>query len=565
MRPFLLLFPLLAAAIPQVRQRSALDLSQECKQQPLLENGHKPKDGNPSKLQSMLDAVEVMQKRFWDTYSGTWGDAIDWTAAVVNTQILTTLSSIARSFPAVADTCPETLEWVNIVNKYFTHSTVFYFNENAFGLRQQAYDDMLWVVLEWLESIKFAFMYSSTHYEASTRVAPSANWHGMQFVRNASHRARIFYELASKGWDDRVCHGGMTWNPNLLVYKNAITNELYIAASIGMYLYWPGDNNSAPFMQEDSLATPLAPVHDPVHLQNAVKAYDWLISSNMTCKQGLTEGLYGDGFHVRGYRDPWHPGTGQCDQFDSMVYTYNQGVLLSGSRGLWLATGDGKYLEDGHTLIANVMRATGWPLPQTNEEAAAWSGLGSHGIMEEACDRRASCSQDGQTFKGVFFWHLSEFCHPLSMDEENIYRNLATHTHSDVTYQQHLDRCRTYKDWVEHNAAAAESTKDHKGRFGMWWNTPNDKATRDPAQLKALLDAVQLPLGAVDHKNLAAGERSSDALIVPHGGDVNDRGRGRTVETQAGGLAVMRARWNWEVFYGEYSEYGNADLETNVL
>jgi hypothetical protein len=28
--------------------------------------------------------------------------------------------------------------------------------------------------------------------------------------------------------------------------------------------------------------------------------------------------------------------------------------------------------------------------------------------------------------------------------------------------------------------------------------------------------------------------------------DVNERGRGRTVETQSGGLAVLRALWQWE-------------------
>ena len=31
-----------------------------------------------------------------------------------------------------------------------------------------------------------------------------------------------------------------------------------------------------------------------------------------------------------------------------------------------------------------------------------------------------------------------------------------------------------------------------------------------------------------------------------HEKDVNERGRGRSVETQSGGLAVLRALWQWE-------------------
>ena len=42
----------------------------------------------------------------------------------------------------------------------------------------------------------------------------------------------------------------MSWNPYLEPYKNAITNELFISASIGMYLYFPGDDNDSPFSRK---------------------------------------------------------------------------------------------------------------------------------------------------------------------------------------------------------------------------------------------------------------------------------------------------------------------------
>ena len=74
-------------------------------------------------------------------------------------------------------------------------------------------------------------------------------------------------------------------------------------------------------------------------------------------------GLYQDGSHVQGlHKYPngtVKPGTGKCDDLSSMVYTYNQSVIMSASRGLWLATGARSYLEEGHVLVESVIRATG--------------------------------------------------------------------------------------------------------------------------------------------------------------------------------------------------------------
>lgn len=513
------------------------------------DSGTSPQSHLPPTLRETLDAIQVMQDTYFDLFTGTWPQAIDWTAAVIGTHVSATLSSIISSvdISSIAS-CSDLASWQNTIDRYFAHTSIFYFGENAFSLRNQAFDDMLWVVLGWLENIKFVELYSLKHWDfvqSGHGALASDGWHGLQFAPMAAHRARIFYDLASDGWDDSLCGGGMTWNPYLTPYKNAITNELFTAASIAMYLYYPGDNNSSPYMAQSEYE--YSKPHNPLHLENAIKSYKWLRESQMNHPDS---GLYQDGFHISG----WHrypngtinPGTGQCDELDPMVYTYNQGVILSASRGLWLATGARSYLADGHSLIDDVIKATGWP-----NTDATWAGLGRGGVLEEFCDHNGYCSQNGQTFKGIFFHHLSEFCRPLWPQEEAFTSTAGTGFDKDV-YQYHLARCSAYSQWISHNAAAALATKDGQGRFGMWWKF--EEPNQD--MLKLIEESTTLPPGAVDYINPIPEipeesdyPRKSDM----HGSDSNDRGRGRTVETQSGGLSILRAKWNWESHLNQMS------------
>ncbi|KAJ5287706.1 hypothetical protein N7478_003392 [Penicillium angulare] len=488
-------------------------------------------------LRDLFDALNVMQDSYFCLWMGTWPTSIDWTAAVLATHVGATLSSFTSTCALdIANAKqPHELSFAaleNTVNYFFGHLNTFYFGENAFSLRNQAYDDMLWVVLDWLENIKFQNLHSDLHYSSSNKSSGSA-WHGTQFSESAAHRARIFYELASVGWDKTLCGGGMVWNPSLEPYKNAITNELFISASIAMYLYFPGDPIDVPFM-----ATAQSPLpHDPKHLIAAVNGYSWLKNSHMT---GLY-GLYADGFHIRGWRSESDPGTRKCDQLNKMVYTYNQGVILSGLRGLWLATSSQEYMLDGHELIHRVLRATGWPKTWSN----TWAGLGRGGILEDYCDSHASCSQDGQTFKGIFFHHLTEFCRPLRVQEERFLasqtkRPLAGEEWEEV-YGNHLKRCRAYGSWIEHNARAALITRDDDGKFGMWWGLP----FLSVLEANEIVNSSTIPEGAEDYRNGDLGTSPASLTAgVPR--DFNDRGRGRTVETQSGGVAVLRALFQWQ-------------------
>lgn len=356
----------------------------------------------------------------------------------------------------------------------------------------------------------------------------------------------------------------MNWNPSLSPYKNAITNELFIAASVGMYLYFPGDNNTSPFSLEDVQHYGLEPVepHDTRHLKAAVDGYDWLKNSNMTNKNGL----YVDGFHITN----WRTNGTKCDDRNEMVYTYNQGVLLSGLRGLWEATGNQSYLDDGHELARNTIRATGWQFAGEKEpEPDKWYGLGRDGILEEQCDAEGRCSQDSQTFKGIFFHHLSLLCEPLPLAPR-----VPGKTHCAIKHLAFLHHrsCQQYLPWVEHNAKAALNTRDEEGRFGSWWGARND-AEIEPlpnaavdyrSNVSELLGSQWTGTGwshsvkvferAQMLRSMSQGEEyeTPDTFISTFNfdstdfrtkRDFNDRGRGRTLETQGGGVSLLSALW----------------------
>lgn len=529
---------------------------------------------SPPPYGALLYALRVMESHFFSVSHGTWPEAIDWTAAVMGTQVSSSLSVMSEHSSLPKLDASQMYSHENTINWYFTQLTSFYFGENAFSLRTQAYDDMLWVVLGWLESIKFINLHSNLHYTRvpSQRLSDSRNssWYARQFIPQFAHRARLFYDLASKGWDTTLCGGGMVWNPHLAPYKNAITNQLFIAASVAMYLYFPGDDNASPFSSlfleakhhQKSWkegAIPPAKANDSKYLQNAIKGYKWLKDSRMR----NTAGLYVDGFHIRGWRGGRRGsnGTERCDLRDEKVYTYNQGVILSGLRGLWEATGDVDYLEDGHELINDVIKATGWGNRGTDGKYS-WAGLGRNGIMEEHCDWSGTCSQDGQTFKGIFFHHFTVFCSPLPGDDEgNADRPWLGDEEVRALHQQ---SCNGYGSWIKWNAHAAWVTRDENGEFGGWWGRPSRRNTRhsgdeEEEDLKAPLsdkgtdyrnEGVPIDevwrLTSADHKAYIKEpnvERPVTDLRQRATADLNDRGRGRTVETQSGGVAVLRASW----------------------
>ncbi|KAJ4394065.1 hypothetical protein N0V93_003282 [Gnomoniopsis smithogilvyi] len=557
-------------------------------------------------LNALLDIFETMQQDFFAPWLGTWPTAIDWTAAVMETHAsgaLTTLSRALDLLPAACRWADKTKE--NTVTLYFSEILSFYFSQDHFAIRNEAYDDILWVVLGWLETIQFINLHTSMTsdqvFELMRDYTGShghGGWYGKIWIPAFAHRARIFWNLARQGWDRNLCGGGMVWNPRLEPYKNAITNQLFISASSAMYLHFPGDWNHAPFFSDADVTSPdhfsrpsandVFNPSDPTFRNFAMEGYRWLEASNMM----NTRGLYIDGFHISGWKDP-KSSNKKCDVRNEQVYTYNQGVILTGQLNLWKITGNYSYVEDGHRLISSVIAATGWDLSAhkpiddnipswddilngwrwTEQKLPRWHGLGRAGVIEEACDSKGDCSQDAQTFKGIFFHHLTTFCGTRPSRDDF----METNHHTDEHIALHSKKCRAYTAWLQHNVFAMQRTKNAEGKVGMWWTAGllglqkhlpsgedftdldepgavdyrNDGVPDDPMWRRTPTGVTPplMPLPRPEQARMHAAERmilrhdDEGAKTSAAGQDLNDRGRGRTVETQGGGLALLRAYW----------------------
>lgn len=405
------------------------------------------------------DALSTMQNTYWN---GTcWPSTIQWIGALIGTIVASsteTLVEVRKTYDdhVLEATQTSASQLKNDIHRYYSHMRKYYANEDTIQIFDAAYDDAQWVVMEWLEVIRLIDQYQE-YSQPELREDDIAMY---------AHRAHIFYNIVQDQFNTSQCDGGLTWNPALQTYKNAITNELFVSSSIMMYLFFPGDDITDPYPHLDyydqtnttlPALTPLA-AHDPLFLENAQKAWAWFKTHNFTNAQGLIV----DGFHIS-------PNQTSCDQRNEMVYTYNQAVMLTGLRGLWEATGDESYLDDGYTLIDAVINATGWHA-DAPVQASEWAGLGRNGILEDYCDAPASCSQDALIFKGAYFQHFDYFCAALPtfaplVDGVSVLASLELSQH-------HSHMCQRYSSWVRHNAHAALGTRDGTNVMGQWWGAP---------------------------------------------------------------------------------------------
>ncbi|KAF2174246.1 glycoside hydrolase family 76 protein [Zasmidium cellare ATCC 36951] len=408
-------------------------------------------------LEQSQEVLSTLYSTYWNgTYWVEDPSILQWAAAVVNTFVIDTQRTFTTAISQYnGNSHGSQVNAAQIqanIRKYYSDIETFYTSgEDVNQIFDAAYDDAQWVVLEWLEAIKFV-----NQYDAYSKLS-----FGQEDVAEFAHRAHIFYNIVQNQFNTSLCEGGLTWNPALAPYKNAITNELFVSSSIGMYLYFPGDNNSDPYPSTTYSNRTLPPLpylkpHDPLLLTNAKEEWAWFKSHNFTNAQGLVV----DGFHIS-------DGQTTCDERNEMVYTYNQGVMLSGLRELWEATGDTSYLQDGYGFINTVINSTGWNANGYGQ-AGQWAGLGRNGIMEDYCDAPANCSQDNLIFKGAYFEHLDLFCEPLPT-ETPLVKGL-TYLADQGLANSHAQKCRSYAGWIQHNAYAALSTRNATSDIiGEWW------------------------------------------------------------------------------------------------
>ena len=199
------------------------------------------------------------------------------------------------------------------------------------GFRNWAFDDSAWWAMAWLKA-----------YD---------QYHNPKYLKTAQG---IFTFMMKRGYDDK-CNGGMAWM-RLDRYKNAITNELFILLAARL----AGRQTNSTRKQ--------------YYLGWAIKDYNWLEQSGML----NADHLYNDGLNA------------QCQNNQGNTWTYNQGVILSAQKELYVLTGNKAYLESAHKTALACM--------QTEAD--------KNGILLDKCDE--STGLDCPQFKGIFIRCLAD-------------------------------------------------------------------------------------------------------------------------------------------------------------
>ncbi|SPO30495.1 related to DCW1 - Mannosidase, GPI-anchored membrane protein [Ustilago trichophora] len=182
-----------------------------------------------------------------------------------------------------------------------------------------------------------------------------------------------------KSFESSACGGGIIWDIPSKSYKNAISNELYLALTAG-------------------LANRLQDKKEAKKWLNIAKAqYNWFLHSGMI----NTQSLINDGL------------TDDCKNNGKTIWSYNQGVILGAAVELFLADNFKiEYLNQAQR-IANAVIAS----PAFNSNS---------GILVESCEASGSCNTDQDAFKGIFMRNLDKLNRVLSRGPYTKYIQLQT-------------------------------------------------------------------------------------------------------------------------------------------
>ncbi|MEM9143250.1 MAG: glycoside hydrolase family 76 protein [Bacteroidota bacterium] len=168
--------------------------------------------------------------------------------------------------------------------------------------------------------------------------------------------ARIIFSDISTGWSPK-CGGGLYWKKGLS-YKGTISNILAFTLATRLHLAKTGNINGRSC------------------LQWAMDIWQWIMDSELLNTQGLL---------LDGIRNK----DGEC-YLARNVWTYNQGVALTGLANLHRITGNGNFMKSAHNLA----------------EATITHMVNENGILKEINCEPDQCNSDAEQFKGIFMRHL---------------------------------------------------------------------------------------------------------------------------------------------------------------
>jgi predicted alpha-1,6-mannanase (GH76 family) len=270
--------------------------------------------GRPDYRAAARAGIAVLQ-RWYSRRTGLWKTTGWWNSA----NALTAVISYTRY------TGDES--YLGVIENTFTRAR----RRNA-GFINEFFDDNLWWALAWVDARDLTG--DARYLEA----------------------ARAIFAHSLTGWDG-TCGGGLWWNEQRR-YKNAITNELFLALAARLARRVPDNRDYRDW---------------------ALREWEWLHGSGMIGPSGLVN----DGL------------TAACANNGGVTWTYNQGVVLGGLAALHELTGDQGYLRQG----------------EVTADAALSHLTDARGILAEPSE--ASGADGDQTqFKGIFVRHLHEFSRP---------------------------------------------------------------------------------------------------------------------------------------------------------
>jgi predicted alpha-1,6-mannanase (GH76 family) len=311
--------------------------------------------GECSDLRSRADAGMVPLATWYDTNTGLWNHTDWWTSA----NQLETVIDYSRE-------TGDTTYFDEIDNTFVKNSSK---NFDQYGF----YDDDGWFLISWLKA-----------YELTQQ-------------QKYLDMAKVIFTRMTGGWDTK-CGGGIYWasaenGQDGLKNKNAIPNELFLAAAARLHHLTPGDAGAGSY------------------LDWAQREWTWFKGTGM---------INADHQIVDGLTDLTN-----CKP-DGPIFTYNQGVIIGGLVDLSASTGDLAQLSEANAIAHATMTKLADP----------------KGILKEPGCGGDICVQ----FKGVFMRNLSYLYRASPLPEYQAYMrkqsdnlwNSNRNAQNEFGYEWHL-------------------------------------------------------------------------------------------------------------------------------
>ena len=323
---------------------------------------HSCKKENKNKLIIRKSEVLVNQLNDWyDWETGLWRTTSWWNGA----NVLTAMIENAK--------LKEDANFIEIIKNTFEKTKHF---EVPASEKKEAwicsnyindyYDDEGWWALAWLDA-----------------------WEWTEDPKYLEMSRTIFKDI-TMGWND-TCDGGILWKKGL-EYKSTISNELTMLLAARLHL---ADTDS---------------INGRSCLEWSENIWQWMLSSNL-----MNE------------KDQVQDGTSEKDNkclVNERVWTYNQGVVLSGLVYLNKINGDPSYLVYAHKIANAALQH------MTNEE----------GVLTETLCEPGNCNSDQEQFKGIFVRHLSVL---NERDQKEMYSQFLKNNARSIVNKTMINRTET--------------------------------------------------------------------------------------------------------------------------